>query len=66
MAKQDLLDGYDPVAEGEQTVDGTDLIGIRYNLSLSLAERIEQHRRAAESMQWLQKFRDVARPTSSR
>lgn len=66
MAKEDRLEGYDPVAEGEQAEDGTDLVGIRHNLSLSLSERIEQHRRGAESVQWLLRLRDAARSTPSR
>lgn len=45
MVKQEVLVEYDPVALGEQALDGTDLVGIRHNLSLSLSERIEQHRR---------------------
>ncbi|RYG26731.1 hypothetical protein EON82_02215 [bacterium] len=64
MAKRDWLEDYDPVAEGEQAEDGTDLVGIRYNLSLSVAERIEQHRRAAESIQWLEKLRHAPRSSS--
>lgn len=66
MAKKDWLDGYDPVAEGEQDEHGTDLVGIRHNLSLSLTERIEQHRRAAESMMWLEKLRDAPRSSPPR
>lgn len=66
MAKKDWLKGYDPVAEGEQDEDGTDLVGIRYNLTLSLGERIEQHRRAAESALWLEKLRHAPRSSPPR
>lgn len=66
MVEKDGLDGYDPVAAGEQAEDGTDLFGIRHNLSLSVSERIEQHRRAGESMQWIQKLRNAPRSTPAR
>ena len=61
MERTDALDGYDPVASGEQASDGTDLVGIRHNLTLSVAERIEQHRRALSSLLWLEKLRDAPR-----
>ena len=66
MAKVDWLDGYDPVAEGEQAEDGTDLIGIQHNLTLSLLERIEQHRCAVESVLWLKRLQRVSGPTPNR
>ena len=46
MAKKDLLDGYDPVAAGEQDEAGVDLEGLRYNLTLTPEQRFEQHNRA--------------------
>lgn len=66
MADKDWLDGYDPVAAGEQDENGTDLVGIRYNLTLSVAQRIEQHRRALESMSWLESLRHDPRPEALR
>jgi hypothetical protein len=60
MAKIEKLDGYDPVAEGEQDERGVDLIGIRHNLALTPLERLERHNRAAASILWL---RDVLKPT---
>ncbi len=66
MERKDELNGYDPVAEGEQAEDGTDLVGIRYNLTLSVSERIEQHRRAMESVLWLRSLKRVSGPTPDR
>ena len=66
MADKEWMEGHDPVAAGEQTEDGTDLIGIRYNLTLSVAERIEQHRQALASVQWLRSLRRVPGSTSDR
>ncbi len=66
MANADVLEGFDPVASGEQGEDGTDLVGIRHNLTLSLTERIEQHRRSAESMLWLEKLRHAPRSSPPR
>ena len=40
MAKIEELDGYDPVAEGEQDERGVDLVGLRANRSLSVSERL--------------------------
>ena len=61
-----MPNGYDPVAAGEQDENGTDLIGLRHNLSLSVAERIESHRRAQSSLIWLEKLRDAPGPRSNR
>lgn len=66
MAKADWLDGYDPVAEGEQAEDGTDLVGIRYNLTLSVAERIERHRQGLSSLLFLEELRHAPRLRTDR
>jgi hypothetical protein len=44
--KIDWLDGYDPVASGEQSKYGIDLEGLRYNLTLTPEQRFEQHQAA--------------------
>ena len=59
MGEVEWMKGYDPVAAGEQAEDGTDLEGIRYNLTLTVAQRIEQHRSALESILWLRKLQDA-------
>jgi hypothetical protein len=41
--KAQKLDGYDPVAEGEQDRNGVDLLALRQNRSLSPAERLRLH-----------------------
>ncbi|GEM_PF-2848380 len=66
MVDKAWLEGYDPVAAGEQSEDGTDLIGIRHNLTLTVAERIERRRRAAASLLWLQKPRHAPRSPDHR
>ena len=66
METKDWLDGYDPVAEGEQAEDGTDLEGIRYNLTLSVAERIEQHRQGLSSLLFLEELRHAPRLRTNR
>ena len=66
MGDEEWMEDYDPVAAGEQTEDGTDLEGIRYNLTLTVAQRIEQHRSAMESILWLRKLQDVPRSSSHR
>ena len=60
------LDGYDPIAEGEQAEDGTDLVGIRYNLTLTVAQRIEQHRQGLSSLLWIEKLRHAPRSRPNR
>jgi hypothetical protein len=37
----------------DQDEHGVDLAWLRYNLSLSIADRIEKHRKAAESVLYL-------------
>ncbi len=66
MAKIEELDGYDPVAEGEQDERGVDLLGIRMNLALTVEERIEKHRRALASVLWLQNVTRNNRPLPRR
>lgn len=63
---QELLGGYDPVAEGEQDESGVDLEMLRTNLRLTLEERIEQHRRWAEQMLKLRHAAESARPRYAR
>jgi len=46
-----------PFAE-DPNENGVDLAHLRYNLSLTVAERIEKHRKAAQSVLYL---KDVAR-----
>ena len=66
MAKIEGLDGYDPVAEGEQDENGVDLVGLRYNLSLTPMERLEQHNKAAASIIWLRDVLRTAKPSATR
>lgn len=66
MVDRDELDGYDPVAAGEQAEDGTDLEGIRYNLSLPISERIERHRQGLSSLLFLEKLRHAPRLRTDR
>ena len=61
MAKIAELDGYDPVAEGEQDENGVDLLAIRHNLQLTVAQRLEQHRSALASVIWLRNGISAAR-----
>jgi len=58
---REQLGGYDPVAEGEQDERGVDLLGLRANLTLSVTERIEKHRRSLASIQWLRNVTVSAR-----
>ena len=59
MGEVEWMKGYDPVAAGEQAEDGTDLEGIRYNLTLTVAQRIEQHRQGLSSLLFLEELRDA-------
>ena len=63
MAKIEDLDGYDPVAEGDQDERGVDLIGLRANLELTVAERLLKAQQSINSMMW---FRDALQSSRSR
>ena len=60
MVEKEWMEGYDPVAAGEQAEDGTDLEGIRYNLTLTVAQRIERHRQGLASLLFLEELRDAS------
>ena len=66
MAKIAELDGYDPVAEGEQDENGVDLLAIRHNLQLTVAQRFEQHRGALASIILLRNGINAARSVKNR
>ena len=51
---------------GEQSVDGVDLEHLRYNLTLTPAQRIERNLRAVESMQVLYEAVRLARHRRTR
>jgi hypothetical protein len=59
-AKLELLNGYDPVAAGEQDENGVDLELIRSNRSLSYEDRVEQHRRWATYVLTLMRASEAA------
>ena len=43
MVEKEWMEGYDPVASGEQDENGVDLVALRQNLSLTIDERWEQY-----------------------
>jgi hypothetical protein len=63
MAKIEELDGYDPIAEGEQDERGVDLIGLKANRSLTVAERLAKLQQSANSFL---AFRDAIQSSRSR
>lgn len=62
MAKIEELDGYDPVAEGEQDERGVDLVGLRANRSLSVSERLAKIQQSVNSFV---AFRNALQPARS-
>lgn len=48
--KTDWLDGYDPVAEGEQDERGVDLLGLRASLGMSVADRLRLSTQGANNL----------------
>jgi hypothetical protein len=50
----------------DQDENGVDLVWLRYNLSLSIDERVEKHRRAAESVLLIQDAARRAKHNASR
>lgn len=44
------LEGYDPVAEGEQDEHGVDLESLRQNLALTPTERYQRYVQGAENV----------------
>jgi hypothetical protein len=62
MAKIEELDGYDPVAEGEQDERGVDLVGLRANRSLSVSERLAKIQQSVNSFV---AFRNALQPSRS-
>jgi hypothetical protein len=63
---QELLGGYDPVAEGEQDENGVDLNLLRANLKLTFEQRIAQHRVWAEQMMRMRHAAESARSRGAR
>lgn len=61
MDGEKLYQGEAPSLFGEQSVDGVDLEHLRYNLTLTPAQRIERNLRAVESMQVLYEAVRLAR-----
>ena len=43
MVEEDWMEGYDPIASGEQDQNGVDLVTLRQNLSLTIDERWKQY-----------------------
>ncbi len=63
MTKLEALDGYDPVAAGEQDERGTDLVGLRESLRMSTEERLRVGIASANSAF---RFADAVRTARSR
>jgi hypothetical protein len=64
--KHDWLDGYDPVANGDQDENGVDLYLVRSALALTPAQRYERFLRGMESVYWLQNARQATRSKDPR
>ena len=62
MAKIADLDGYDPIAEGEQDERGVDLLGLRENLRLTVGERLLKAQKSANSLMWFRNALQSSRP----
>lgn len=56
------LDGYDPVAEGDQDQNGVDLVQLRANLKLSVEERLRNAEQSANSLIWFLNEIEASRP----
>ena len=50
MVDKEWMEGYDPVASGEQDANGIDLDTLRYNLSLTPEQRWERYVASATQM----------------
>lgn len=57
--EKDWLEGYDPIASGEQDEWGCDIWGIRDNLALTPTERVRKHALGIRSLYILQNARRV-------
>lgn len=66
MEKVDYLDGYDPVAAGEQDENGIDLESVRFNLRLTPTERYERFMRRMKSVMMLLDAARTSRSTPPR